>query len=473
MKKPERLVGFVTHDDIEFPFEYNESSYELALYPPSQKVRYEKSNPFGFSSSHDYDVRKHEWIKNKRISGTTSAGYNIIFDVQDLPSNYQGFISYQVNWFFCFEIEQTCESISGFKATGNDVNFFYPPQNALSSHVQFKNDGQSVDKMTVSSSEYKSEPCGQYRIRENIDASITVSAYSTLHFNNWANPIDSTSTLTTMFSVPVGIDTLLEAYYLTKQFFEFIAHRHNIILGDIEIIYKDDQGRDRNSGVLVFPVRHEAEKNEDAAKKIVQYHILTTKTSDLITYIKNDSIGLEFLCDSIDSTSWYPASRIIMILAEFERAFWVIYGQDSGRSPKFLSIKQSILDLIEEYENKQSGKARKYAKEIKTFVQKLDNNYEERLKTALKDYVDILCIFIEKKYVGVYDHVVAEISKRMGVIRNGIAHSKIDINFDAIHLCDIKIVEELIYALWLKKIGLANDTIQKAINSLFGEGFPM
>ena len=57
----------------------------------------------------------------------------------------------------------------------------------------------------------------------------------------------------------------------------------------------------------------------------------------------------------------------------------------------------------------------------------------------------------------------------MGDFRNGIAHSRLDLHFEAIHLSDIKIVEELLYAIRLKKIGLQTSEIQKAISDLFLE----
>ena len=58
-------------------------------------------------------------------------------------------------------------------------------------------------------------------------------------------------------------------------------------------------------------------------------------------------------------------------------------------------------------------------------------------------------------------------------IRNGIAHSIIDIEFEAVNLCDIKMIEELIYAMRLRQIGLTCINTQKAINSLYREDIPL
>lgn len=77
--------------------------------------------------------------------------------------------------------------------------------------------------------------------------------------------------------------------------------------------------------------------------------------------------------------------------------------------------------------------------------------------------------FVRIKYGGNYLDVIDGICERMGTVRNGIAHSRLDLRFDAIHLCDIKIVEELLYAIRLKKCHLNTSEIQKSINCVFRE----
>jgi hypothetical protein len=78
---------------------------------------------------------------------------------------------------------------------------------------------------------------------------------------------------------------------------------------------------------------------------------------------------------------------------------------------------------------------------------------------------------VGKKYNGKYEEIAEEIGSRMGEVRNGIAHDKLDWHFDAVHLCDIKIVEELLYAMILKDLHLDTKKIQKGINDLFDENF--
>ena len=57
----------------------------------------------------------------------------------------------------------------------------------------------------------------------------------------------------------------------------------------------------------------------------------------------------------------------------------------------------------------------------------------------------------------------------MNTVRNGIAHSRLDLNLEAIHLSDLKIIEELLYAMRLQYLHIGSRSIQIGIKKLFGE----
>ena len=38
MKRPERLVGFVSYEEYTFPFEFDEREFKVNLYPPNREV---------------------------------------------------------------------------------------------------------------------------------------------------------------------------------------------------------------------------------------------------------------------------------------------------------------------------------------------------------------------------------------------------------------------------------------------------
>jgi len=88
---------------------------------------------------------------------------------------------------------------------------------------------------------------------------------------------------------------------------------------------------------------------------------------------------------------------------------------------------------------------------------------------ALKDCADIMKHFVKKRFKNDYDDVVDEISERIGVVRNGVAHCKLDFELESVHLADVLISEELLYAMQLKYIGLTTHECHEAIGRLFRE----
>lgn len=470
MKKPERLVGFVEYEATQFPFEFDERSFSIFLYPPDKKALDGCTNPIRFFSSSIKTSQEHEWVQQKRLSGTTSEKYQIVFDIQDSPSNYHGFISFQVNWYLYFR-NVDIDSVIGFRITGNVVNYFYPPETAIKAEVEFNENGRNVKKIAVNSTEYKKVSCGEYRVSDKIDATIEAAAYASIHYDNALSPIEATSILTMGFSAPVGLDILLNSYDNTRLFFEYITYRHNVILGDVEVLFLNKQEKKEYGGVLVFPAEFAEESNKKVKQRIIKYSLLSTKAAKLFNAINNNAFEFQSICGSIGETNRYSSSRIIMIFTEFEREYRNIFGQDFGRSDEYLEIKQAVVDLIDQYEKSQHGKRRRYANQLKNYVDKRDSSFEANIKKALTDCEPILSGFARKRYEETYPVVVDGIAERMGIIRNGIAHSHIDLYFDAVHLSDIKIIEELIYAMRLKEIGLTDEECQKAINDLFGENF--
>lgn len=475
VNKLERLLGYLTLENEEYPFEFVEEEFCIVLYPSTKEKWSKLSSPITFFENLNkrWNRGEHKWIKSFRVEGVTSEHYNIVFSVKDSPSNYHGFLSYEVDWYYYYRDSYELNNIAGFRVSGTEVDYFYPPQVALKNDVRWGDD-RSISKMLVSTTDEETEKfCGKYSIRRGLQAEIKINAFATIHYNTAVNPIDAKSYLYFLFSEPTGIDDIILAYYHTRCFLKYVSYRNNLVIDGIETFYLDGNGKRDFAGALVFPSKHEGEGDKKASERILSYYILENKTSNIFKYIRNGKFGYAHICDSIESRRHYPSARMIMILAEFEREFRDIYGQDCGRSDLYIDTKQAIVDLIEEYRQGHSGDIKKYAGSIKKTVQNLDNSYAQNVEYAIENCKVIMEPFIKANYGQDMKVVVRDLSARVGEIRNGIAHSKIDFELDAIHLADIKIIEELNYAMRLKKAGVSENNIRKGINALFKENIAL
>ena len=470
MKKLERIVGFINYEEIDFPFEFDEKSYSIFLYPPTRNVWKDYNDPMRIFDSLREDLSIHEWIDRKELQGVTSEEYSVIFNVTNMVDNYQGFLKFDVNWYSYKLGKYATDEIDGFTIFGHDVDFFYSPLVALGSAIKFKDDGRSLDKFSVESISSKNESLGEYKINNNLSAKIEVTAYANFRSKNWASPINSESCLKTTFSKSVNIKTIVDVYFDFLRFFCFITYRKNVDIGYLELFKNNEQGKRDYIGIFVNRSYYSAEPNSKVKNRVIRFGFLSEKSSQIIQVIANDKMSFQHLCDSVEDQKSYPASRIIMILANFEREYRNIYCQDIKRSDTYYMVKSEIVNLIDNYQKSENNSKRKYAKEFKRFVEnKAEENLENSIRSALIDCEIIMTPFVKLRSKDSYNKTINGISKRMGEVRNGIAHSKLDLHFDAIHLRDIKIIEELLYAMRLKKASVGNIECQKAINDLFDE----
>ena len=88
-----------------------------------------------------------------------------------------------------------------------------------------------------------------------------------------------------------------------------------------------------------------------------------------------------------------------------------------------------------------------------------DSSYGNNVKYALEDCKDIMYPFVVRSYEGDCENIIDEVS--INSLRNGVAHSRLDLELEPRHLTDIKFVEELLYVIRLKSLGIDEIIIQK------------
>ena len=76
------------------------------------------------------NLKAHKWIESKRLEGTTSQHYKIIFCVSDYPSSENGFKEYSVLWLLYHSKKYDANAINGVRLSGGDINYFLPAEKA-------------------------------------------------------------------------------------------------------------------------------------------------------------------------------------------------------------------------------------------------------------------------------------------------------------------------------------------------------
>ncbi len=466
MKKPERLLGFVKYEDIDFPFEFDEATGDLNLFPPTREVLEQYSDISSIFEEIN-QPKNHRWIEFSQVKGTTSEHNKVIFCVKDRHSIYNGFICLHVVWYLYYNNQLNPDEIDGLMVGENDMNLFYPPESALTCKSIYDKEDRSFLELSVTAQKPKIVNCGEFEIKSNVKVEVNVVAHTTSRFSS--TPIDVNSYMILRFSEHIKLEKAIELYNCIVNFLKYVTYRDNIVLSDVQLYKKTDKDPEY-CGLLVFTKKKDFEKSEKAKKKVINYKLLKNKAASIFSLIAEEKINFRHLCKSVQDTNIYHPSRIIMILAEFEKVFKDIYGTNANRSKGYSKVKKEAISVLDKFISTKTGKQRDHANELVRFLKRLDDSYSARIKYAITNCQSIMEPFIIHNYnKKEYDDTVAAMCVRLNDLRNEIAHNNMVIEFKAVHLADIKIVEQLIYAIRLKQIGLNDIDCKRAINCLFDE----
>lgn len=408
-------------------------------------------------------IQSTEWIGYSFIKAKASDGNYVIFCVSNDPSNDKGFISFSVVYFYKYRRGTEEEkSILGFHITGREVDAFFNPIRVF--EAELPDEDKKVLYTGVKVNTKNECTLGSYEY-EGVNIAVTISAIPKLHFDSYT-PLSAKSKIKFMFSEPVDLDFTIKVFEQCIKFFFYVCKRSNIQLNDIQV-YKEIDSSCRVDGVIrVVSDYVEEELDVKQLKRIIRYDYLGEKSCLLFTAIANDSMYFEHLCSSTRQANSYGIDRIILNFVAFEREFRNLYRDDTSRSDEYHEVKEEVLGYLEGMKEKNTGKKKRYVKSLISLFNKTENKYGDRMKKALLDCEEILLPFLNYYYKDYKSEMLGEISERMNKLRNDSAHGNIDLEIKAVNLSDFNILEDLLYAMRLKHMGVELENIKKAIKDL-------
>lgn len=469
MKEYKETLGYLEIDHTNYPFHFNSETFDLKVFPPTIDLWNEKKDSLLMGLG-NFKIKKNKWIGTHQIEGVTVQGYHILFLVSDDFSSNNGFETYHVIWMVyhgnkSYDLSQ----INGLRISGGEINLFYPAHRILKPKFTNRVDGLGYKELQISSTSQDYQSCGKYRAAPHVDAEIKINSFATLHFRNEKNPMDAESVLLIDFSCPVTIDIVIQTINDLFLFFVFTCYRRNICFPKIDIYWFNSENKKDFDGRVFLSRKSTPETHDRVQDRIIDFDFWGKKMSRMLTTIKNNKLNLEHVCDDISSQRSYPHSRFILVLTEFEREFRNIYGNNYQRSAVFAETKKDVVNALNILANEKTGRSKKQVREFVKSIENMDDSYSSRVKSALYDCFDIMRPFIENKYGNYSPLTIDSISNRVGALRNGFAHSRLDLVIKPIHLNDIVIIEILTYAIRLKLYEKDTEKVQKAIAKLFGK----
>lgn len=465
MNIPKRIVGNLELKGEKYSFELDKESFELKLYHLTTEDVCTKF--FEAFKTLNLKVRENKWIDRITIQGVTSERYLVYFGTIDNPESYNGYYTYRVDWYYL--TDEDSEMVDEMRFYSHEINYFFNPTRSFEKNITYNTEEDvTLQSFSIHSVDCDALKCGSY-IDNNIQVNITCDSNSILHYES-PTPLESESCLKLQFSEAINIGKVVYNARIVHNFLKYVCYRSNIRFSNISVYTTSDEGKQRNCGKLVFRYQGDEEKSEICRKRIIRAEYLNERIADIMKAINDNEIHLDYCCDSLKALSYYSINRVIMILATFEREYRNIYGYDVRRSVNYKCIKENVIQIIEKYAENLSGKNKKYAKSFAKRIKDYDVSYGDNVKFAFEDCREIMDVFIKKCFDESYEEAVEGISESINKLRNGIAHSRLDMEIEPRHITDIKLIEEMLYVIRLKKLGIEVSVIQKVINELFGVG---
>lgn len=71
MRLPEKLMGYVEYEGVNYPFNFDKDSFVITLFPPSIEHHRQTSSLAEYFVDVSKYKKKHAWIQQKKIFGKT------------------------------------------------------------------------------------------------------------------------------------------------------------------------------------------------------------------------------------------------------------------------------------------------------------------------------------------------------------------------------------------------------------------
>lgn len=79
MRLPEKLMGYVEYEGVNYPFNFDKVSFMITLFPPSIEHHRQTNSLAEYLADVSRYDKKHEWVQQKKIFGKTSEKLSYCF----------------------------------------------------------------------------------------------------------------------------------------------------------------------------------------------------------------------------------------------------------------------------------------------------------------------------------------------------------------------------------------------------------
>ena len=218
--------------------------------------------------------------------------------------------------------------------------------------------------------------------------------------------------------------------------------------------------------------KHEKGKYYPVAQMILFIHNIDEAENDYIKAIDHkilraiidEKIFIRHMPENELKRNQITPQSFVIVSSAFEWEFKQLFpnGVEHKKTNKIEEIKNDLLQLSVNYDKQKKKVIKKIVEEIgRDNLESKIIYTNKRLSNISEIFLQYLCDF---NYIKNKNTIFTNLQK----LKNDFAHGNSDIDIDSDGFVGIIYLERLIYIMQLKRFGLDDENIKRAINKLFG-----
>lgn len=409
------------------------------------------------------------------IGNDLDTGKNVVFFVSEVPFDDDGIILWssstrQVYYYFLFCPSWDHLGIDHVDFSFKELDIFFPLSKGL------KRELSPEDR------HFKIETVPYEETKETLEVLVNEKAVNVelgilqKMRGDASQPIELSAILGCYFEKTLDIEFILNLYSIFKRLFCFLCHRKSVRMNKLKLFGTSDRGYQMEIGEFHILFETAVVESKKIIQKTIKYPTISSHFTNLIQLVSNDRLYFEHIPKDDEASHHITVSSFILDTAAFEWTFNQCYG-DIPISAYRKEVKDDILSVLSElpesknYNSKKKGELKLYTK----IVTNIDRNLSEKILYALKDFNDVLLVFIKNLYrmnnMKFDKNSYKQIADDLQYQRNAYAHGDIDKKLATNIISDTIILEWINYCLVLKSVGYNNNEMFNIINAIFDRNY--
>lgn len=455
------VTGTLTYRDTKFTFVFNRE--ELRLFPSSDKMDEVEKWFMKEIKSGMYTMGDPVFIEDDFLVGKCNEGHEIVLFPMNRRSvgRINGILIIQIYAYVWKHIG--CSSINriGFKSP--EIDCIHPVNDAIASTEwsesgEYKVETKPFNETTTESQTFIVDG-------KNVQVYFGVSMSAGGDFTK--PPLSLHSEMYFEFEETNDYAFVFRLYRIANVFIQYLCYRKNVPFSEISLAAPFKNGKHMQFARLyIIDEQNETELKCLKDRRYIKQEYISGHEGKILSDISSGLLYTRNIPHTYRQGRTIDAARFVMITAAFEWEFRRLYPDGITKRKQTVDAENAAENALMILHNESNGKLKKI---YKTLIGNIKfSQFSSRINHTGKNLGSIIDIFGNRLYrLNNQTLKYADVGTRLGKQRNNYAHGNLDQDFVGLSLLDLIYLEMVVYAMQLKFYGVADITIQRAINDLF------